>query len=213
MCLPKNLRLHVTGDILKIEKPRTAFKNFSTSKTIEELAPITLARQVLSPAGLEPGNNSVLVTLPTIENSSSFHSTKGPTEFGDPDVAPILVMIEILDTMEGILWKLIRGQGLAYSTYLESNIESGLINFTVYQSPNAFKAYEKARDAIEDLITKKTTLSESAIDGAKSGVIFSLVQRENTMDHAAIQSFVTQTLKNMPVSYNRDLIIAIQVSF
>jgi Zn-dependent M16 (insulinase) family peptidase len=202
----------VTGDILNIENPRTAFKDFSTSQTIEELSPVTLARQVFRDSGLEPGKHSVLVTLPSIENTFSFHTTKGPTEFSDPDIAPILVMIEILDTMEGILWKLIRGQGLAYSCYLESNIESGLINFTIYQSPNAHKAFEKARDVFEELVEQKMTLSPSTIEGAKSAVIYSLVARENTMDRAALQSFVNQALKKMPASYNRDLLLAIQVS-
>jgi hypothetical protein len=52
----------------------------------------------------------------------------------------------------------------------------------------------------------------STIDGAKSAVIFSLVARENTMDRAALQSFVNQVLKKMPASYNRDLLASIQVN-
>lgn len=178
---------------------------------MKELAPVTLAREVLSPAGLEPGH-SLVVTLPTIENSCSFHSTKGVTDYADPDVAPILVMIEILDTMEGVLWKLIRGQGLAYSCYLESNLETGLINFTIWQSPNAFKAFERARYVVEELVEQRMSLTPSSIEGAKSGVIYSLVARENTMDSAALQSFINQVLKKMPKSYVRDLLVAIQVS-
>lgn len=197
---------------MKLENPRAVFKRFSPSKVIKELSPVTLAREVLSPAGREPGNHSLLVTLPTIENSCSFHSTKGVTDYADPDVAPILVMIEILDTMEGVLWKLIRGQGLAYSCYLESNLETGLINFTIWQSPNAFKAFEKARFVIEELVEKRMSLSPSSIEGAKSGVIYSLVARENTMDSAALQSFINQVMKKMPKSYVRDLLVAIQVS-
>lgn len=209
LCSPENLRIHVTGDILKLEKPRTVFQEFSPSKAVKELAPVTLAREVLSPAGLEPGH-SLVVTLPTIENSCSFHSTKGVTDYADPDVAPILVMIEILDTMEGVLWKLIRGQGLAYSCYLESNLETGLINFTIWQSPNAFKAFERARYVVEELVEQRMSLTPSSIEGAKSGVIYSLVARENTMDSAALQSFINQVLKKMPKSYVRDLLVAIQ---
>jgi Zn-dependent M16 (insulinase) family peptidase len=172
-----------------------------------------LSKEVLCPAGLEPGNNGLLVTLPTIENSFSLHSVKGPSRFDDPDIAPLLVMIELLDTMEGIFWKLIRGQGLAYSCFLDANIESGLINFTIYQSPNAFKAFEQAKTVIEQLANHKMDIDLSSIDGAKSAVIYSLVARENTMDRAALQSFVNQVLKKMPASYNQDMLIAIQVRF
>lgn len=212
MCAPKNLRLHVTGDILNLETPRTAFKHFSPSQEKEALSPVTLSKQVLRQAGLEPGNNGLIVTLPAIENSFSLHSVSGPSHFDDPDIAPLLVMIELLDTMEGIFWKLIRGQGLAYSCYLDANIESGLINFTIYQSPNAFKAFEQAKIVIEQLASHEMDIDPASIDGAKSAVIYGLVAKENTMDRAALQSFVNQVLKKMPASYNQDMLIAIQVS-
>lgn len=54
-------------------------------------------------------------------------------------------------------------------------------------------------------------IEPSAIDGAKSAVIYSLVARENTMERAALQSFVNQVLKQVPASYNRTLLSAIQV--
>ncbi|GAA5806689.1 hypothetical protein MFLAVUS_000037 [Mucor flavus] len=210
LCSPNNIRIHVTGDILNLPKPRTAFKDFSPSKMVRELAPITLSKQVLCQAGLEPGNHGLLVTLPTIENTFSLHSVKGPSRFDDNDIAPLLVMIELLDTMEGIFWKLIRGQGLAYSCFLDANIESGLMNFTIYQSPNAFKAFEQAKKVIEQLANHEMDIDPASIDGAKSAVIYSLVARENTMDRAALQSFVNQVLKKMPASYNQDMLIAIQ---
>ncbi|KAG2209536.1 hypothetical protein INT47_008380 [Mucor saturninus] len=210
LCAPKNLRIHITGDILNLDAPKTAFKDFSPNEAKEPLSAITLSKQVLSHAGLEPGNNGLIVTLPAIENSFSLHSVSGPSRFDDPDIAPLLVMIELLDTMEGIFWKLIRGQGLAYSCYLDANIESGLINFTIYQSPNAFKAFEQAKIVIEQLAKREMEIDPASIDGAKSAVIYGLVAKENTMDRAALQSFVNQVLKKMPASYNQDLLIAIQ---
>ncbi|KAI8097852.1 Metalloenzyme, LuxS/M16 peptidase-like protein [Gilbertella persicaria] len=211
LCSPKNIRIHVTGDILSLKTPRTAFKSFAPpNSTYEPLASVTLSQQVLYPAGMEPGNNGFIVTLPSIENSFSYHTVKGPSRFEDSDIAPLLVMIELLDTMEGIFWKLIRGQGLAYSCFLDANIEAGLINFTVFRSPDAFKAFEQAKIVIEQLANHEMEIDTSAVNGAKSAVIYSLVAKENTMDRAALQSFVNQVLKKMPASYNRDLLIAIQ---
>ncbi|KAI8327052.1 Metalloenzyme, LuxS/M16 peptidase-like protein [Choanephora cucurbitarum] len=212
LCSPKNMRVHVTGDILHLDRPRTAFRDFhpQTPCDYEPLTPITLSQQVLLPAGNQPGKHSFVVTLPSIENSFSYHSVKGPHQFDDPDIAPLLVMIELLDTMEGIFWKLIRGQGLAYSCFLDANIESGLINFTVFRSPDAFKAFEQAKLVIEQLVDQKMKIDAAAVHGAKSAVIYSLVAKENTMDRAALQSFVNQALKKMPATYNRDLLVAIQ---
>lgn len=56
-------------------------------------------------------------------------------------------------------------------------------------------------------------IETSAVDGAKSAVMYSMVARENSMDRAAQQSFVNQVLKQVPSSYNRDLLSAIQVGW
>ncbi|KAI9030874.1 Metalloenzyme, LuxS/M16 peptidase-like protein [Phycomyces nitens] len=212
LCNPRNIRLHVAGDILKLKEPRTAFKDFSVYKSVGPLAPITLAQDVLSPAGISPGQIGVIINLPSIENSFSMHGVRGPSKFDDPDIAPLLVMIELLDTMEGIFWKLIRGQGLAYSCFLDAGVEAGEISFTIYKSPDAFKAYEQAKFVIDQLTTKKMEIEPSAVEGAKSAVIYSMVSRENTMDRAALQSFSNQVLKQMPASYSRDLLTAIQAT-
>lgn len=207
------MRIHVTGDILHLEHPRTAFRDFHPQTPCEykPLMPVTLSQELLYPAGQQPGHHSFVVTLPSIENSFSYHSVKGPSRFDHPDIAPLLVMIELLDTMEGIFWKLIRGQGLAYSCFLDANIESGLINFTVFRSPDAFKAFEQAKWVIEQLVNGQMAIDAASVHGAKSAVIYSLVAKENTMERAALQSFVNQALKKMPATYNRDLLVAIQV--
>jgi Zn-dependent M16 (insulinase) family peptidase len=73
-------------------------------------------------------------------------------------------MIELLDTMEGYFWKLIRGQGLAYSCFLDANAEAGLLTFTIYQSPDAFKAFEQAKIVIDQLINKEVRNRYSWLD-------------------------------------------------
>lgn len=211
VCSSENIRIHVTGDILGLDQPKSLFKDFTPHTSDKPLAPIRRSREVLKPAGLDPGTNCLLVALPTIENTYSYHTVKGPSKFDDPDIAALLVMTEILDAMEGILWKLIRGQGLAYSCFLNSNVEAGLIEFTIYKSPNAFKAFEQAKIVIDRLAKNELDIDAFSVEGAKSAVIYSLVAKENTMDRAALQSFVNQVLKKMPATYNRNLLNAIQV--
>jgi Zn-dependent M16 (insulinase) family peptidase len=85
-----------------------------------------------------------------------------------------------------------------------------LIYFSVYRSPNAYKAFLQARNVIYQLKDKQLDIEDSAIDGAKSGVIFSIVNREDTISHAAIQSFTNQVLKKVKATYNRDLLTQVQ---
>ncbi|KAI8137402.1 Metalloenzyme, LuxS/M16 peptidase-like protein [Fennellomyces sp. T-0311] len=212
LCHPDNIRIHVTGNILKLKAPRTSFASICSrmSHPQQNLAPVTLSQHVLNPSGLEPGKIGAVVSLPSIENSFSLQTVKGPSSFEDPDVPALLVMAELLDTMEGIFWKFIRGQGLAYSCFLSTDVEEAHISFTIYQSPDAFKAFAQAKHVIDQLANNEMEIETSAVDGAKSAVIYSLVARENTMDRAALQSFVNQVLKQVPASYNRQLLSAIQ---
>lgn len=100
-----------------------------------------------------------MVSLPSIEGSYSLHTVKGPTDFDDPDIPALLVMAELLDTTEGIFWKLIRGQGLAYSCYLHVDVEVGLINFAIFKSPDAFKAFAQAKKLVDQLANNQVCIS------------------------------------------------------
>ncbi|KAI9276163.1 Metalloenzyme, LuxS/M16 peptidase-like protein [Sporodiniella umbellata] len=210
LCLPENIKLHVSGDILRLASPRASFQVFPCEELKGSWAPIRLAKDTLSAAGQTPGQRGLIVNLPAVESTFSFHSTRGPSEFGDPDIAPTLVMMELLDAMEGIFWKLIRGKGLAYSTRLRESVESGLLYFSVYNSPDAFKAFEQAKWVIEQLGSGEMKIDPSAVDGAKSAVIYGLVNKESTMDSAARLSFESQVLMAMPASYNHDMMSAVQ---
>ncbi|KAG1456615.1 hypothetical protein G6F56_006789 [Rhizopus delemar] len=210
LCSPENIKIHISSDILQLEDPKSSFHGFTDQKEIGPSAPINLAKDILSDAGKEPGNQGLIVNLSAVESTFSFHSTKGPTQFDDPDIAPTLVLMELLDAMEGIFWKLIRGKGLAYSTRLRESVESGLLYFSIYNSPDAFKAFEQAKWVIEQLGNGQMKIDPSAVDGAKSAVIYGLVDKESILDRAARLSFENQVLMNMPASYNHDMMTAVQ---
>ncbi|RIA89814.1 Metalloenzyme, LuxS/M16 peptidase-like protein [Glomus cerebriforme] len=153
---PENLRIHIKGNILRLPNPKSVLaEHFKIIEAPKSLTPVPLSQQVLTEFGRNPGNQGYIVRLPAIESTFSVHTTKGPSRFDSPDLAPLLVLCELLQAMEGLFWKLIRGQGLAYSTHLRVNIENGHIYFDVYKSPDAFKAYEQAKKAVFDLADKK----------------------------------------------------------
>jgi Zn-dependent M16 (insulinase) family peptidase len=51
--------------------------------------------------------------------------------------------------MEGILWRRIRGSGLAYEATMVA--EAGQVRFEVRHSPNAYAAWKKAKNIIEEI--------------------------------------------------------------
>jgi len=119
----------------------------------------------------------------------------GPEDFNDKDLPALLVLGEYLTTMEGVFWKQIRGQGLAYSCNLLPNVDSGIVVFYVYRAPDAFKAFDRAKDIINDLVSGKLTFDPKDVEGAKSGVIFSVISDEETMFDAAKESFLNIVIK------------------
>ncbi|CAG8540342.1 29_t:CDS:10, partial [Dentiscutata heterogama] len=180
---PENFRIHVSGDIVKLPNPKSAWaENFKNISDTKPLLPIPLPQNVLTESGRNPG----------------------PTTFDSPDLAPLLVLCELLHTMEGVFWKAIRGQGLAYSVWLKVSVESGHISFATYRSPDAYKVYDQARKIVNDLASKKVEFDKSELEGAKSGVIYGLVSKEAT------ESFVSQVLNNLDSGFNKKLISKVQ---
>ncbi|CAG8436117.1 11827_t:CDS:10 [Scutellospora calospora] len=203
--------IHVFGDILKLQNPKSTWEeNFKIIPSTKPLSPVPLPQHVLTELGHNPGNKGLIVKLPTIENTYAIHATKGPTTFDSPDLAPLLVLCELLHTMEGVFWRAIRGQGLAYSTWLTVGAESGLIYFSIFKSPDTSEVYNQAKKIINDLASRKVEFDRSELEGAKSGVIYSLVSNEDNIQKAATESFVLQVLKNLDSGFNRELIAKVQ---
>ncbi|RIB09961.1 Metalloenzyme, LuxS/M16 peptidase-like protein [Gigaspora rosea] len=179
----ENCRIHVSGDIMKLPNPKSAWAEcFKIIPDIKPLSPIPSPQSVLTESGHSPG----------------------PTTFDSPDLLPLLVLCELLNIMEGIFWRVIRGQGLAYSVWLKVNVETGIIQFATYKSPDAYKVYDQARKIVNDLASKKVEFDKSELEAAKSGVIYGLVNKE------AAESFVLQVLNNLDSGFNKKLISKVQ---
>ncbi|CAG8584128.1 538_t:CDS:10 [Diversispora eburnea] len=156
-------KLREICDILKLNQPKTSWiDNFKVISNMPPLSPIPLAQHVLTESGRCPGNKS----------SFSIHVAK----------APLMVLFELLQACEGLFYKTIRGQGLAYGVMLSISVES---------------------------VAKKVGFGDG-FEGAKSGVIHELVNQESNIQKAAKQSFILQALKNLDASFNRELISKVQ---
>ncbi|CAG8476216.1 27764_t:CDS:10 [Dentiscutata erythropus] len=176
---PENFRIHVSGDIVKLPNPKSAWaENFKNITDTKPLSPIP------SP------QNGYIIKLPAIENTFATHAAKGPTTFDSPDLAPLLVLCEVLHTMEGLFWRAIRGQGLAYGVFLKVNVES-----------------EGAKSGvIYGLVSKEATESfvSQVLNNLESGFNKKLISRVQAVKfedlHAMLVKYITKLF--MPETSN-----------
>ncbi|CAO3593296.1 unnamed protein product [Absidia cylindrospora] len=200
LCKRENINVHVMGNILDTSGPKSAFTTWKTSASTGLLAPITRAKDVLGQHGQNMGHIAVIINQPSMESTCSVISAPGPSDFGSPDIAPLMVLIEMLHTVEGIFWKLIRGKGLAYQCYILENIEAGTLSLWILQSSDVSKAYEQIKHVMDLFADGHMTFDPHSLEGAKSSIIFDLAQSEATRSIAGVHSFINQVLRqNQPV--------------
>ncbi|KAF9111927.1 hypothetical protein BGX27_004236 [Mortierella sp. AM989] len=222
---PANIHIQVQGNILKQDQPKTAWaNNFGLKNASTALAPIPLSSRVWSEAGKAPGNKGFVVNMPSIESSFAFHVAHGPTDFLDPDYSALLVLSECLDTLEGPFWKQLRGSGAVYGANLQVDVEAGksnnlklrymrddsFLSFSIYRSPDAFRAYNLAFQIVNDYATGKTKFTKQELEGAKASIVYRIVSKEENISGAARESFVNQVLKKVSANYNKEFLQRVQ---
>ncbi|CAE6446358.1 unnamed protein product [Rhizoctonia solani] len=183
---PRGIRFTVAGNVLALEQPRSAWK-----KNFQEI-------------------KAVVVSMPTIESSYAMHTAQGVVGFDHPDYPALRLACEVLDGTESFLWKLIRGSGLAYGANMSLDAESGLLSFLLYRAPDSYKGFQAGAKAVRGLVDGSIELDETALDAAKSSLVFSLTRRVASPGKAALDSFVNQELKKVPQDHGRELLDRIQ---
>lgn len=203
---PSGLRVSVAGNVLGIERPQEPWlKHFSTENN-KPLAPVPWVKDFKLPLGQNPSKKAVVVPLPSIESSFSVHTAKGVEGFDHPDIPALMVTLGTLNALESYLWRYIRGTGLAYGASITQNPESGLLMFTVYKAPNAFRAYEEGGKVVKGLVDGSIALEETTLESSISSLCYTMTSREATVGSAALSSFVNQVLKRVPQDYNKQLL-------
>jgi len=112
----------------------------------------------------------------------------GPKSFLDPDYPLYLVLFELLDALEGPLWRDIRGAGLAYGYNLGCTPESGTVSLSLYRSTAFEGALSAALGVLERFHQQPQELiDENTVASACSGVLCTLLNQESTVEAAAFQ--------------------------
>lgn len=203
----ENIRVLVIGDLEKLPKPVSAWKPFAERLgTPAPLQPITARMPLLSEVGRNIGGKSYVVPMPTVDSSFAYASARGLDSYDHPKLPALLVAIAYMNAVEGPLWVAVRGKGLAYGTNFAYNIDTGFVNFDVYRSPNAHRAFESSKQIVEDYISGAIPFDPLMLEGAVSSIVVSFANEQATIASAAVGSFARQVVRNLPSSYKEELL-------
>ncbi|EMR09638.1 hypothetical protein PNEG_02221 [Pneumocystis murina B123] len=205
---PENMYFQIISDILNLEHPVLSWKSFINHQEKDDInmSRIPYKKIMLTEKGRTPSGIAHIISLSTVENSYSVHVSKLFSDFNHKDFPAFILLLSYLNIMEGILWKHIRGAGLAYSVSFKTDIESGFVYYSIYSSPNVFNVWEKTRVIINDIKNKKISFDENIMINAKSSLVYDIVSIDSTPFFAAQESFVSQVIKNQPENKRRQLI-------
>ncbi|KAI0094759.1 Metalloenzyme, LuxS/M16 peptidase-like protein [Irpex rosettiformis] len=204
---PSSIRFSVNGDILRLSNPRTTWqKHFGGSLKAAPLNPVPVASDTLSLLGKSPVKKAVVLSLPTIESSFVSHHGKGMLGWTNPDYPALRVAAEVLNATESYLWRYIRGSGLAYGASVSTDLESGLVSFSLYRSSNYIDALDQAKKVLSGLVDGSIDLEDTSLDAAKSAIVYSVTRGVSTPGRAANQSFINQSLKGVSQNHNTELL-------
>ncbi|KAF2794043.1 zinc metalloprotease-like protein [Melanomma pulvis-pyrius CBS 109.77] len=198
-----NLRVLAIADLNTLPNPVSTFKHLTNvikpgpSPTIN---PVDDRKAVLSDIGRNPGGVSYLVTLP-IDSSFAVLTSAGPSSYTSPLLPPLMVALAYLDAVEGPMWQSIRGTGLAYGTNFFRDIETGLLKFRIYKSPNAFSAFEKARTVVKEYGNGTKSFDKLALEGAISSIVKEFVDEKATIIDAAKGGFIDLVVRGVGKDY------------
>lgn len=109
-----------------------------------------------------------------------------------------------------MFWKQVRGLGLAYSCHMQTLIDQALIQFVVRRSPDCSKAFKQVQSIMEDMAAGKLPFDEGDFLAAKAGVLFSIIEKEDTVSSASLQTFVNQNIKHTTKDGTKRLLERVQ---
>ncbi|KAJ9143690.1 Zinc metalloprotease [Pleurostoma richardsiae] len=208
----QNIRVLVTADVAKLDNPVSTWDVLaSVLDTSKDILPVVKAHTMLNKEGKSPGGyGTVIIPMTTLDSSYSVSTAAGLTSFLDPRLPALLVAVGYLEAVEGPLWNAVRGNGLAYGTSFSREVDGGYVQYRVYRSPDAFKAIEASRTAVERLATGAVPLDRHLVEGAVSGIVMAFADDQATMAAAAQQNFVLGVVRGLEPDWNQKILAEIR---
>jgi len=89
---------------------------------------------------------------------------------------------------------------------MSRNHNSGHLNFDVYRSPDAYKAFAAVKKVIADYADGTTPFDTNELEGAISSIVVSFAENEPNMSGAGTTSFIRQVVHSIPKDFNTEML-------
>lgn len=211
LCTFSNFRVLVLADFKKLTSPASTW-DILTEKldTSAPLKPLDSKRAVLSDGAKSPGSLAYIVPMPTIDSSFANFTARGPDSYTHPSLPALMVALAYLDAVEGPMWVAIRGTGLAYGTNFTRSTDTGLMGFSIYRSPDTYKAFDAARKVVGDFLSGAREFDKHGLEGAISAIVMQLADEQPTMTSAGTLGFVNLVVKGIPKQWGQDMLAKVR---
>lgn len=206
-----NIRALVVADIHRLPSPVEAWHPLISSldkPTPEtEILPIRKQELLLSPDGQNPGQaGAIIIPMPTSDSSFLLTNSRGLRSYTDPQLPALRVALSFLRAVEGPLWTAIRGTGLGYGSSFQNDMDTGFAQFSIYRSPDVFRAFSAGKKILEDYISGERKFEDSALEAAISDIVVDVVNTQITMDQAGKDKFIKGVMKGLPANHDEELL-------
>ncbi|KAF7558060.1 hypothetical protein G7046_g5890 [Stylonectria norvegica] len=204
----QNLRFLVTAKLDSLPEPITTWDTLSKSLSSQgDMVKIPKPVSLLNDEGRNPGSvGAIIIPMTTLDSSYSVSSAPGLASFDDPRLPAIMVAIGYLEAAEGPLWNAVRGAGYAYGTYFGRDVNSGILSYHVYRSPDASKAIAASREAIRKVAEGEVEIDRHLLEGTISQIVVMFADEQSTMPSAAQQNFVQAVVRGLPKDWGKQVL-------
>ncbi|XP_050536251.1 uncharacterized protein C05D11.1-like [Daktulosphaira vitifoliae] len=205
-----NIKLHISGNLDKLcniipeasvalqkiipDNSKALIHPFKTQFDFESVLPLN-----------QFGIRACIVGMGSIESSYFKQVSDCINDYNHPDVAAIYVFLSYFSQLEGPMWKKVRGSGYVYHYDFSLNLDEGKISLSFYRSVNVLAAYQATKSIINEHLSSEFSWDTTLFESAKTSVIFSIVEKEETIIASTMQSILFY-FQNLKQTYNQDLI-------
>lgn len=207
-----NMRVLAIANFETLPNPVSTFKVLTDAikpGPNPTLNPLDSRKAVLSTLGQNPGGTAYLVPM-SIDSSFAVLTARGPDSYSHPQLPALMVAIAYLDAVEGPMWTAVRGTGLAYGSGFFRDYELGLLKFRIYKSPNAFSAFEVAKQQIQQYGDGTKAFDKLSLEGAVSSIVRDFVDKKADIVDAAKQSFIDLSVMGVGADWSKRMLAEVR---
>jgi len=123
----------------------------------------------------------------------------------DKDMPALKLLLQYFSQCEGPIWREIRGGGLAYGANLSLSLDHGYLKFNLYRTSNPVQAYAETKRIVNEHLADEDGFDEDEFEAAKRSLIFEIVDKEETIKGASVESLLSY-YRGVSTDYNRQLL-------